>query len=378
MEMRLIARTLAAPSFRRCIPWILAGAPLFLTLLGFRLLFEYESRLHDGSLDGIWQGLESQITAGIIGVVLAVLIAAFSLHRVFLSRPFIIFGFVLLVTLIILTFIPNAFVEEINGVRRWVSLGSFSVQPSEFIKVFVVAALAYFVGGYRTRKHLYHTLLWGVAGLFVLCVALMFAQSHFGLMSILCVVFAVLIPWRLFWRKSGRVIMVLAGFAVSGCVIALVSVERLRNRLLTLFDANPYHLEKNIDAIASGGWRGAEEMYPTYTAVPEQVTDSIFALLSYEFGSVMSITVIIVFGILLLAGMSISLHARSANSLLALGLVVLLAAQVSVNIFFSLFLTLTGEVLPFISKGGSALIAMYMVIGLLYSVHRSSGGTEST
>jgi len=375
-------------------------------------LFSVYSATYDARAGEIFQ---RQLLWSGIGV-LALLGAAFVPLRTVQRIAFPLYGFSILVLLIVLVL-----GRTIAGSRSWFGVGGLGVQPSEFAKVVTVLAVAAFVGRTTTtlssRKHLAITI-----GLILLPTLLILAQPDLGT----ALVFLAMILPLLYWAGVdnfflavlispvivavgalfGTTLFVLgvavslvllmltrknlfaAAIAFAGTIMVGLSVqlvfERLpsyqQKRILAFIspEADPlgagYNVLQSKVAIGSGGFLGKGFLKGTQTQlnfIPEQWTDFIFCVPGEEFGFLGASLVLLLFGLLLFRGLTIaSVSKNSFSSVAAIGFVSVLTFHVFVNIGMSMgLLPVVGIPLPFLSYGGSALVANMIIAGLFMNFY---------
>ena len=292
-----------------------------------------------------------------------------------IARPLLL-GFVVTLALVL---IPGLGVSH-GGARRWIGLGPFSLQPSEFAKTVVVLYLAYSIARKRDRMSeftvgvLPHLIVVGV------CVLLVAAQPDFGTAVILVLVLVFML-WGGGARPAHLLGLVLAAAPVVG--VALVHAPYRWRRILAFLDPWRYsrdiafQLVQSLIAFGSGGVTGVGlgESQQKMFFLPEAHTDFIFALIGEELGVCGALLVLGLFAVVGVRGFRIAMrHPDSFGSMLAFGLtlVILLEAVVNVGVVVGLLPT-KGLALPFLSYGGSALIGTLVQIGILAALSRMTG-----
>jgi len=278
--------------------------------------------------------------------------------------------------LLVLCYIPGVGVK-INGSRRWIGLGSFRIQPSEFAKIALVIALS---GWFATHETMVRTfrrgfllpglVLVGIVGLigceFDLGSALLASVVGLGVMFVAGTK-----------KRYLVVIMILFGGAL------LAGIKFLPNRLervMVLFD-----LEGNKDklglqqwvsklAFGSGGveGRGLGEGRMKLSYLPEAHTDFIFPMVGEELGLRGTIGTVLGFALLVVSGFMVAAYAPNRfGKLLGSGLTFLLGMEGLLNMgVTTALLPNKGLPLPFVSYGGSSLLAAMTAIGILINIHR--------
>jgi len=263
----------------------------------------------------------------------------------------------------------------VNGSRRWLNLGITRIQPSELMKVALPLMLAWYFQKFESR------LRWGdfvlATVLIAIPVVLIMKQPDLGTsLLILASGFYVLFLAGLSWK-------VIVGLAVAGAAAAPFAWNMLhdyqRKRILTFLDPSQdplgagYHTTQATIAIGSGGVVGKGWLNGTQTHLdflPERHTDFIFAVFGEEFGLVGNVVLIVLYLALVVRGMMIAANASTLFGRLMAGSVTLmLFTYAFVNMgMVSGVLPVVGVPLPFISYGGTALLSLFIGIGILMSV----------
>ena len=265
---------------------------------------------------------------------------------------------------LILLAAPLVLGQEINGAKNWFSLGPVSFQPSEVVKLVLVVVLAWFLSRRQNLPWL----------LFLLgCLGLLMLQKDLGT-ALLYFATALL----LFWTASGNLPMTLLGLG-AGAGAALFGYQQfahVRRRVAIWMDPwadyenAGYQLIQGLTAIASGGLWGVGLGLGNPTVIPVYESDFIFAVLCEQFGLIFGVCVLLMYAALILRGASVAVHARRGfHGLLAMGATAMLGLQTFVIIGGVLkLIPLTGVTLPFISYGGTSLIASLCLIGFIQGV----------
>lgn len=283
----------------------------------------------------------------------------------------------LVALLLVLT--PGIGVER-GGARRWIALGGFSLQPSEFVKLGVVLFLARWISLRRDRMHRF---VEGIVPALVCvgaCCALIMGQPDFGTTVILGALALLMLyvggarPLHI----GGLVLLGLAG------IVAAIQVAPYRmRRLLAFLDPfehaqdGAWQLVQSLIAIGSGGVAGVGlgQSKQKMAFLPEAHTDFIFALVGEELGLIGALVVLTLFVVVAVRGFRVAArHPDSFASLLAFGLtaVLVLSAVVNIGVVVGLLPT-KGLPLPFLSYGGSALLVTMIEVGVLASLSRMTG-----
>ena len=275
--------------------------------------------------------------------------------------------------------------EEIRGTSRWIDIGFFRFQPSELGKVLFALVIAGFLAERARRLEDWRTALQAV-GLAALPAFLIFIQPDFGTALVYCAALAAALfiagtPW---WNLAGLAataifsgllmlwILPSAGIAV----LQDYQVERLTGFLNP--DQAPtgstYNLTQSITAIGSGGLDGRGVAGATQTNMnylPEHSTDFIFSSLAEQRGFLGAALLLLLFAVVVWRGVkTIALAPSLFQATLAAALVFAFVFQVFVNVGMTIGIApITGIPLPFVSYGGSSMIASLTMIGLLQAIH---------
>jgi cell division protein FtsW (lipid II flippase) len=297
-------------------------------------------------------------------------------------------GFVGLV-LLLLPLLPVVG-REINGSRIWVSLGPVNFQPGEFAKL----SLAVFFAGYLVEKrellavnrafgpfalpdpkHLGPVLIaWGVA------LVVMIMEKDLGTSLLFFTLFLVLI-----WVATERASYLAVGVVmfVGGGYLAFSAFSHVQERFDTWLDpwgkAKGYQLEQAMFAFADGGIFGTGLNLGVPLKVPVVESDMIFAAIGEELGLLGATAVLISFLLMIGAGLRIAQQTASGfERLLATGLTTLLGFQAFIILAgVTRLLPLTGVTLPFVSYGGSSLLANWVLLALLLRISNDSAERET-
>lgn len=276
--------------------------------------------------------------------------------------------------------------KEVNGATRWIGLGPFSLQGSEFVKLFV---MIYMAGYLVRRKAEIETSLSGFAKPLVvltLVVLLLLGQPDFGAAIVIIsaaigMIFLAGVPFRFF--------LPLVALCVSA-VALIATLQPYRLARLTAF-TNPwehqfgsgYQLTQALIAFGRGEWfgLGLGNSIQKLFFLPEAHTDFLFSIIAEEMGVVGAALVIILFAWLVVRGLAIGNAARRKELLfhayLAYGLSLVLGIQASINLGVNLgILPTKGLTLPLMSYGGNSLIICCVMIAVLLRIEYESRHTQ--
>ncbi len=264
---------------------------------------------------------------------------------------------------------------EVKGATRWIRIGPFGLQPSEFAKpAFIVFAAWMF--SIRHRDHNVPAVAI-VFATYVLLVVLLISQPDFGQSFLLTLGFAAVF---FFAGLSLGWLLILLGISIVGVFAAYLTLPHVRARVSAFTSPNTsdsYQTDKALEAISSGGFfgQGPGEGRVKYS-LPDGNTDFIFAVTVEEFGFLIS-TILV----LLLAGFVVQTFRNSLRlndyfcQLATAGLATLVGIQTVINLFVNLNMAPSkGMTLPFISNGGSSMLASCFTAGLILSFTRRRPG----
>lgn len=350
---------------------------LFVALLvGFGFLIFSSASLGLLARDGASFGsvATSQFLFGIVGGGIA-LFALSQLHYRHLRRyAFYIFLFTVLLTLAV--FIPGLGMTH-GGATRWISIGGFTLQPAELLKIGFIIYIATWLSGMRDviKDPLRGTLPFvGIVGLVGVVMLLQPDTDTFLIMGAAAMAMFITAGGR--WRDVGLM------FLAAVLMLALVAIVRpyIMDRLTTFLhpERDPlgsgYQIQQSLIAVGSGGFsgRGFGQSIQKFEYLPEPIGDSIFAVYAEEFGFVGSSLLILLYLGFTFRGYKIAGQAPDLfGTLLVVGFMTLIICQAFLNIGAMLGVApLSGLPLPFISHGGTALLATLTMVGIVLNVSK--------
>ncbi len=272
-----------------------------------------------------------------------------------------------------------------HGSTRWISLGFFTFQPSEFGKLLFVLALAGMLAERQRDLGSWGTTL-RVVGLGLVPVLLVFAQPDLGtalvyLAALAAMLFVAGIPWRHLTVLGAVIVVVVVGVLWAGPAAGVNMLKPYQQHRLTCFwhpstcsvDAR-YNLEQSLAAVGSGqirgrGLNGSSQVKLGF--LPESGTDFIGAGFAEQRGFVGMALLLGLYLLVLWRGLRVVTVARDLfSAIVAGGIVVALLFQIFVNIGMTMGIApITGIPLPFVSVGGSSLIANLAAMGVLLAIH---------
>jgi cell division protein FtsW len=261
--------------------------------------------------------------------------------------------------------------SEAKGASRWIYIAGLSVQPSEFVKPAFAVMLAFLLTRVKRRAEPISLLI--AFGLWMLIVALLMLQPDLGqtvLTSAICF-------GELF--LAGLPLILVFGFAVMGCVglfgayIILPHVASRIDRFLHPEVGDTYQIDRSLQAFANGGLTGTGPGQGVIKhMLPDAHADFIFAVAGEELGLIVCLIIVALFAFVILRGLLRVLGDSNLFVLLAsAGLVLQFGLQALINMGSALHLMPTkGMTLPYLSYGGSSLLALGVTTGLLLALTR--------
>jgi cell division protein FtsW len=264
-----------------------------------------------------------------------------------------------------------------HGAHRWIQKFGFTVQPSEFAKLALILLLAWY--GDRCQRQM-RTWKRGVVlpGLLILpMLGLVFVEPDRGATILLAAVAgSMLLAAGVRWKH----ILIPAAAGAAGLAVSILHDPMRLNRIFAWLHPQDHlngaalQAHQAMIGLGSGGWLGVGlgNGMQKYGYLPEIQTDFIFANVGEELGLIATLLVVAAFVVIALCGIYIALNSRDTfGLLLALGVTLLISLQAAINIgVVTSALPNKGLPLPFISYGGSNLLAMFTGVGLLFSVAR--------
>jgi rod shape determining protein RodA len=275
--------------------------------------------------------------------------------------------------------------DTTRGSKRWIELGGFQLQPSEFGKLLFVLALAGVLADRARRIHDPQVVLQTI-GLGLLPVLLVFKQPDLGTALVYTVaVAACLFVGGIRWSHLA-VLASIAALVVASVVWFLPGagievLEPYQTARLTGFtnpDSDPagttYNVTQSITAVGSGGLNGRGVEGATQTRLdylPEHHTDFVFAALAEQRGFFGAALLLGLYLLIVWRGLRVIAVARDAfSAIVAGGIVIAFLFQVFVNVGMTMGIApVTGIPLPFVTVGGSSMVANLIAIGVLESIH---------
>ena len=366
-----------AQRFSRGFDMPLLIAVVALTVFGLAMLYSaswdfslgaYGNAMHMFNRQVMWLGL---------GIVVAVILAFFDYHH---WRKLVVPAMAITVMLLVTVLLTNG---TLFGAKRAIFGGS--VQPSELAKLVSILYLSVWL--YAKRENL-HDISLGLIPLGVILGVvggLIYQQPDLSAAATV-----LLLGGLLFFLAGGDlkqigallVVAVIAAWIVSS--ISLTGQQRVSDFLAGIKDPlqASYHVRRSFGAIVNGGWFGVGlgQSQSKLTGLPVPPTDSVFAVVVEELGWFGAVGLIALYGFLIWRGLVIARRAPDMlGTLLASGIAIWVAFEAMLNMAVMVgLLPFAGNALPFISAGGSNLVASLAALGILFNISRQTGeGTIS-
>ncbi len=307
-----------------------------------------------------------------LGGVLCYGLSRFDYHR---WRKLIIPAMGITILLLIAVLFLN---EIILGAKRTLFQGS--LQPSELAKLVTILYLSVWL---YSKRQVLHNISLGLLPLGVILGVvggLIYQQPDLSAAGTVLIMGGVL--FFLAGADLKQIVLLLVAAVVVGWIVVQISPtgrDRVATFLAGLKDPTQasYHVQRSFEAIVNGGWFGVGigRAQSKLTGLPVPPTDSIFAVIVEELGAVGAMFLIGLYAIIFWRGLSIARRAPDMlGTLLATGLVMWLAIEASINMAVMVgLLPFAGNALPFVSSGGSNLIASLAAIGILMNISRQKG-----
>jgi len=317
--------------------------------------------------------LERQLVFGAVGIFVMTVLALFSYRRL---RAWAWLAYTVAILLLLAVLSPLG--TTALGAQRWVALGIFQIQPSEVAKLAVILALAALLAerkGEPTTFDVFKCIV-----LVALPAAFIYSQPDLGTLLVLIAILGGMLLVSGAKMRLLLVIAMLGAVAFYGLLHTGLLKDYQVNRLTGFLDPakdpqrTGYNLQQAKIAIGSGQITGRGLFNGTQTNlrfVPEQHTDFIFTVVGEELGFLGAGLFVLVFGLFVWRGVRIAMMSKDHfGTLLAAGIVSMFAFQGFVNVGMTMGISpITGIPLPFVSYGGSSLIASFLATGVLLNIH---------
>jgi len=360
----------------------LFGVTLVLCLLGAVMIFSASAVTAQQQYAHSYYFLARQAVWLLLGLLGMFALMKLDYHR--LREPAVVYtALCLVVVMLIGTFL----LDKSHATHRWIRFGPVHIQPSEFAKLAVILYLAWFLELRRRtptslefrKQDLLQTILPAAAPILV-CVGLIVAQPDLGTsvdiaLIMITILFVAGLSWK--WLAVG------AGVAMPMLFALIYFVSYRQARLFSFLhpDSDPqgagFQLLQSLIAVGSGGFTGVGLMESKQKLfyLPEAHTDFIYAVICEELGFIGAVVVITLFAVYAWRGLRAAFNAPDGfGRMLALGVTAMVLCQSLINFAVVLGMMPTkGIPLPFVSYGGSSLLAMLLATGVLLNIAQQAG-----
>ena len=350
--------------------WILFIATLALVLAGVVMVFSSSAVIAEDTFGDPNHFSQRHVIAACLG-----LVGMFFLMRVdyeTYKQPAVVLSFIAVVIgmLVLAYFLP-----PVANTHRWIQLFGFSLQPSELGKLGLVMFVAYYLSEHSGRVNDWRMVLAPISVVSLLMVGLVVAQPDLGT----GILIAGVVGGMLFVAGLHLGWMLLGGVPAAIAVVGLILFEPYRfSRLIAFLDpgrdplGTGFQLNQSLISVGTGGITGVGFMEGQQKLfyLPEPHTDFIFAVIGEELGLLGTLSILVLLGVFAWRGLTAAFHARDEFGFyLATGITLTIVLQAAIHMGVVLgMLPTTGVPLPFLSHGGSSLLATLAGVGILMNV----------
>ncbi|MHA1598591.1 MAG: putative lipid II flippase FtsW [Alphaproteobacteria bacterium] len=265
--------------------------------------------------------------------------------------------------------------DEVKGASRWIRIGGFSLQPSEFVKPAFAVIVAWMFAESRAQEKFPGNAI--ATGMFIVIAGVLLLQPDVGMTAVVAAV------WAVEFFLAGLPLLLVAALAIlfmGGIVGAYFSFGHVQARIDRFLDPSAgegYQVTRALEAFRNGGLfgRGPGEGR-VKEVLPDAHADFIFAVAGEEFGLIVCLIIVALFAFVVLRGFSRALREENLFQLLAVaGLLVQFGLQVIINIASTVnMIPPKGMTLPFISYGGSSTLSLAIAMGMMLALTRDKPG----
>ena len=280
----------------------------------------------------------------------------------------------LLASIILMMALPFVGMET-KGAKRWLTLAGISIQPSEFLKPFMAVVMAWI---FNLRNQYSWFPSWRIAiSLYSLVVVLLLIQPDFGMTV------TVSIMWGIQFFLAGLPIIyvilmpILAAVGGVGAYHFFSHVKKRIDNFLDPASGDNYQVEKSLEAFNAGGWFGqGPGEGKVKLSLPDSHTDFVFSVAGEEFGAIACLLIVFLFAFIVVRGMlKMSKEGDFFTVIAVSGLLAQFGVQSIINMGVAVnLLPAKGMTLPFLSYGGSSLIAIALGMGMMLALTRKRYG----
>lgn len=328
--------------------------------------------------DDSYYYLKRQLIFVVVGIVAMGVMSFFNYNKLHKIAPIILA--ISYLSLLIVLVLPGD-----DGVKRWIPLGMFNIQPSEIAKLAIILFFAHWCSKYYNKiQFAQYSVLPGVI-VFGSTALLLFLEPHYSGIVIIAILTVLML-----YIGGMKSKYLLVGFAAIAGIVLILAVTGGLSYAMSRLDGwgqalvytdddmwqKTWQTRNSLYAIGSGGlWGlGLGHSRQKYLWLPEPQNDFIFAIVVEEIGLVGAVMILIIFALLVWRGVTLSLRSKDKfGKLLGIGLTSQIGIQVILNILvITDWLPNTGISLPFFSYGGSSLIMLLAQMGIVLSISRTA------
>ena len=272
------------------------------------------------------------------------------------------------------------FGETRGGSRNWISIGGRTIQPSEFIKIVYVFALACFFSAKEDKYKFLSGHICGISkkdiamnGFVYMCLGFLLLQREWGTAVVFFLTFFVMM---FLYDISKKLVLINSVVAVAGAMGGYFLTDHIKSRVVTWIDPfadagnKGFQITQSLFAITTGGYFGTGIGNGSPHLIPEVHSDFIFSAICEEMGIFIGIAIIMIYFIYSYRGFKIGLKANNEFlKALVFGLVISFAFQTFIIVGGVIkLIPLTGITMPFVSYGGSSMVSCCIMTGILTSI----------
>jgi|SRR5690554_4198736 len=351
---------------------LLLTTTVMLTIIGLIMVYSASQVWAEFKFGDKFYYLWRQLIFAVLGILGMLLVSKidYTLYKKYATKIFLIVLFLLIIVLI-----PGLGIVR-GGARSWIGIGSFSIQPSEFMKIASVILISKYLSDYyKDMKQPISILL--LLGIIISIFGLIMLQPDFGTgLVIIATIIVMLFVSGV--NISYFVYLLLVGLA--GITVLIISAPYRLERIFAFLDpwsdplGSGFQIIQSLYAIAPGGLFGVGigGSIQKYFYLPEPQTDFIFAIIIEELGFIGGTIILTLYTTFLLTSLSLSLNAKDLfGKFLALGITSMIFIQFFINIGVVIgLLPVTGITLPFLSYGGSSLTVTLLGVGIVLNISK--------
>ncbi|WP_455476522.1 FtsW/RodA/SpoVE family cell cycle protein [Bartonella sp. B17] len=276
----------------------------------------------------------------------------------------------LLIVMLVLMIATLFFGPELKGARRWIRVFGVSIQASEFMKPAFVVMSAWIFSEQVRRRGIFNYIF--AIALYVFCCTLLVLQPDIGQTLLLS------IAWGGLFFVTGVPITIILLFIILGLVggiSAYLFIHHVRERINGFWTGkgDTFQVDVGREAILNGGWFGQGPGEGAIKRIiPDSHTDFVFSVAAEEYGIILCLLILMLFGFIVMRSLYLAINTRDTFTRFGItGIAMMIGFQSGINMAVNLHLMPPkGMTLPFISYGGSSMIAIAISMGILLSLTR--------